>query len=192
MKKTIQELCVEYGCDKTPEIAHSYAPVYDELFKNLENVKSVLEIGVGYPELMNQYVNPRGKAPIYDYKTGVSLFIWREYFPQAMIYGVDVHPDASVIGEDRIKTFIGNSTDSKTVEKITEGIAPFDIVIDDGSHRSSDQLKTAQLFLPHVKEGGMYFIEDVRDAGLLEQGLADWKLEILNDVRDDRLILIRT
>lgn len=191
-KKTIQQLCVEYGCDKTPEIQHSYALIYDKLFSKLKNVKSVLEIGVGHPALMNQHVNPRGKAPVYDYKIGVSLYIWREYFPEAMVYGVDIHPDASVIGEDRIKTFIGNSTDGKTVEEITEGIAPFDIVIDDGSHRPSDQLKTAQHFLPHVKEEGMYFIEDVRDAEVLRQGLPERELEILNDVQDDRLVLIKT
>ena len=189
MKKTIQELCVEYGCDKTPEITHSYSLDYDRLFKDLKNVTKVLEIGVGYPALMNKYINQKERK--YNYKTGVSLYIWREYFPEAMIYGIDIHPDAVVEGEERIKTFLGNSTDAEWVKKFGEEFGPFDIIIEDGSHHLVDQIKTAQNFLPYVKDGGMYFTEDLRYFREMIANFPGRELEMLGGGRDDRLLLIR-
>ena len=148
-KKTVQELCVEYGSDKTPEIRHTYAPKYDELFEGLKNVKKVLEIGVGHPGLQDNYVK-RDPNRFY-YPSGVSLRVWRGYFPEAMVYGIDINPEAMIIGEERIQTIIGDSNNEEFVSSTMKEIGPVDIIIDDGDHRSWAQIATAQLFIPHVK-----------------------------------------
>lgn len=193
MSKTIQQLCIEHGCDKTPEIFHAYAPIYDKLFKELRSVKAVLEIGVGYPKLMKRHINLKssGSGRIYTYKTGASLYVWRDYFPGAIIYGLDINPEAHVTGESRIKTFLGDATDKKIISKIAQDVGPFDIVVDDGSHRAEEQLKTAQLLLPYVKSGGLYFIEDVTDAAFLIRSMPDKKIERLTDKTKYKLLLIR-
>ncbi len=140
-------------------------------------------MGVGYPELMNKYVK--------GYKAGASLYVWRDYFPEAEIYGMDVRPEAQVKGEPRITTFLGNSALPEDVTKITKDIAPFDIIIDDGSHQSAVQIATAKLFLPLVKPGGMYFIEDVAKPDTVRQALAEWNPRLLTEKKGDRLIFIQ-
>lgn len=187
---TIQSLCVLHGTDKTPFInqskgqrGHPYAIIYDLLFKNLK-IDNIFEIGVGAPPLMGQYIK--------DYKIGASLYVWRDYFQEAQVYGMDNRPDAMVEGESRITTFLGSSTNPDDVTRITHDIAPFDIVIDDGSHYTRDQIATARLFLPLVKPGGMYFIEDVPRPDSVRRALSGWNPELLSEERGDRLILIRT
>ena len=181
--KTIQQLCVEYGCDKTPEIGHSYAPKYDELFRGLSPDK-ILEIGVGYPELMDEYTQG------HNYQTGASLKVWRNYFPATYIYGIDIHPDA-IFTEDRISTLLGNSTDSVWVAKVMTPLAPFDIIIDDGSHDHKAQQETAKNFLPLVRPGGMYFIEDASWPDHFMRDFYSFRPQKLTSGRGDTLILIR-
>ena len=171
---TIQELCVKYGTDKTPEIGHTYAPIYDKLFKDLK-VESVLEIGIGYKGLMERYVP--------QYQPGASLRVWRDFFPNAQIYGIDNHIEA-MLDEPRMTTYHGDSTDSDWVRSMN--FPKFDIIIDDGSHEHHDQLKTAQLFLPHAKQ--MYFIEDVSWPTHLMKALPEWHPEMLTEGRGNTLI----
>lgn len=176
---TIQQLCVKYGTDKTPEIGHSYAPIYDKILGEL-NPRHILEIGIGYKGLMERYVS--------QYQAGASLRVWRDYFPEAQIYGIDNHSEA-MLNERRITTLIGDSTDEKWVGALK--LPKFDFIIDDGSHEHRDQLKTAMLFMSKLKVGGLYFIEDVAWPIHLMKDLADWNPELLNHAKGDSLILVR-
>lgn len=177
---TIQQLCLKYGTDKTPEIGHSYAPIYDKLLGELKP-KHILEIGIGYKGLMERYVA--------QYQAGASLRVWRDFFPGAKIYGIDNHSEANLEGEPRITTLIGDSTDEEWVNSLN--LPKFDFIIDDGSHEHRDQLKTAMLFLFRLKPGGLYFIEDVAWPIHLMKDLADWNPELLNHAKGDSLILVR-
>lgn len=47
------------------------------------------------------------------------------------------------------------------VNMISEGSTFFDIIIDDGSHVSSDIIRTFALYFPKLKSGGTYIIEDL-------------------------------
>ena len=40
----------------------------------------------------------------------------------------------------------------------------FDIILDDASHFQHHQIQTLDIFLPYVKEGGIYIIEDIDPA----------------------------
>lgn len=113
---------------------HSYLEVYDELFKDLKNI-TLLEIGTQY---------------------GGSLELWRDKFPGSEIYGVDINPQGYPEGVSVIK-----ADATKEVEEL-KGIE-FDVIIDDGSHKVEDQLKTLELFYPKLKKGGLYIIEDIQD-----------------------------
>lgn len=177
---TIQKLCVHYGTDKTPEIGHSYAPIYDKLLGGLKP-KNILEIGIGYKGLMERYVD--------QYQAGASLRVWRDYFKQAEVYGIDNHVDALLENEPRITTLIGDSTDAEWVSSLD--LPLFDIIIDDGSHEHRDQLATWDIFFNLVKPGGYYFIEDVAWPNHMMGLLEGYKSERLTFDKGDSLILVR-
>lgn len=185
--KTIQQMCVEYGCDKAPEVYHCYAPHYDRLFKDLKP-KKILEIGIGTPARMEDHVNLKGGN--YKYLTGVSLRIWAEYFPKAKIYGLDIDPDA-MFETGRITTFLGSSMDEQIANMVGQLAGPFDIIIDDGSHLPRDQFKTLENFMPYLAIGGLYFVEDAPWPDTLYRRYKKWNPDVLSAARSDSLIVFR-
>lgn len=107
---SLSEICLIYRTDKN--CVHSYVDnVYEELFKEVRHsTKRLLEIGV---------------------EGGGSLFMWREYFPNAEIFGIDEKPCRQLEGRERIKTFIGDAYQKSMVDLVGDN---FDIIIDDGPH----------------------------------------------------------
>src|SRR5208282_349396 len=101
MDTELCKLAVKWCSDKTVTIRHDYTPYYHELLRE-RDIKKVLEIGIGYPELMDAH-NP-------GYKAGASLFMWQEYFPEAEIYALDIKSDI-LINEGRIKSFLCDQSD---------------------------------------------------------------------------------
>ena len=149
----------QYGTDKG---RNGYAGVYECLFgRGRREVKAVLEIGIGtmIPGVHSSMVGFAQDG----YKPGGSLRAWRDFFPNATIYGMDVQPDTQFDDEERIVTFLCNSTNPDQVSKVMGKLdyAKFDIIIDDGSHIIEDQFKTLRNLFPFLKEDGIYVVEDV-------------------------------
>jgi len=139
MGTALDELALRYGVDKSSKV-HHYTRAYEQHFGPWrDRPLSLLEIGVG---------------------EGNSLRMWRDYFPQANIFGLDVKNSPPLEGP-RIKVFVGSQGDDLALEKMAAGTGPLDIVIDDGSHRWSDQIGSFKALYPHVKPGGFYVIEDL-------------------------------
>lgn len=120
---------------------HSYiSHYYEEKFITLkESTKKLVEIGVF---------------------TGASIKLWHDYFTNAKIYGIDKRP--SWRGDEHYikRCFIiqGSSNSLDTYTNIPNDI---DIVIDDGSHKLDDQLRSFQILFPKLRKGGLYVIEDI-------------------------------
>ena len=156
--ESLADLFTKYGSDKT---TNGYAGLYECLFHHMryQNIK-FLEIGIG-TMIPGMISSMHGYAPD-TYKPGASLRAWRDYFENSMIYGLDIQPDTQ-FEENRIKTI---QTDSRNPELTNElldnlNLSMFDVIIDDGSHKLSDQLATLDVMLGKVKPGGTYIIEDV-------------------------------
>jgi len=135
-----------YKTDKTG--SHWYTPHYMNhlrKFKN-KNVK-LLEIGVG------GYENPK--------IGGHSLRMWKKYFAFGKIYAIDIY-DKSAIQENRIKIYQGSQIDREFLEKITDEIGLFDIIIDDGSHLNEHIIESFKILFPKLKDGGVYAVEDIQ------------------------------
>lgn len=148
----LHSLALKWGTDK----ALYYADFYNELLKDRrESTKKVLEFGIGYPELMSE---PAARAGITDYRTGASLFMWEEYFPNAQIYALDNNP-ATLINQGRIKSFWCDQSRSETYPR-TEIGWDFDLIIEDGSHFKSDQILCAVELAPQIAMDGIYIVED--------------------------------
>lgn len=135
---------------------HSYVKHYEKHFDDIRNsVHSILEIGVG-----------GGKYPS---KGGGSLRLWKKYFPEADIYGVDIH-DKTPIEEERIKTFVCNQSKKEDLERVAKDIGSIDIIIDDGSHINSHVIKSFKTLFKHLNKGGFYVVEDLHTAYRKEYG----------------------
>lgn len=148
----LAKLFESYGTDKA---RNGYHKIYEPLLVSQRlSITRVLEIGIGTlnPAAHSSMVNYA--AP--HYKPGGSLRAWRDYFPNAEIVGLDVEPDTQFT-EDRITTWLGDSTDPAVAQHIAN--VSFDLIIDDGDH--ARQFETMLAMWPKLKIGGIYAIEDV-------------------------------
>jgi cephalosporin hydroxylase len=136
-----------WGTDK--DFLHNYTGIYQELLAPFRNQSGkLLEIGARF---------------------GGSALLWHTYLPKFLICMMDIenliHP--RMYEEMQYQRYQFNLVDayqSSAVEMVEnmyqEG---FEVVIDDGGHTLDQQLFSIQHYLPMVKPGGVFIIEDVQD-----------------------------
>jgi GT2 family glycosyltransferase/SAM-dependent methyltransferase len=95
-------------------------------------------------------------------QNGGSLELWSKYFPDGSeIVGLDIDPAVEKIQFDRpIKVVVA---DVKNIERreLLLGTGQFDIIIDDGSHRSDDIIQAFRSLFDKLQPGGVYIVEDL-------------------------------
>ena len=169
------ELVEKYGTDKT---LSKYTYTYDELFNNIKyKTTSILEIGLGTlnPSIPSSF---SGNTQHFShYKPGGSLRVWRDFFPNAQVYGVDIAKDC-MFTEERIKTFLFDSAEKEYCDYYLDNLE-FDIIIDDGNHDPKYQVKTLKNLFPKLKENGIYIIEDIGGY----QGTEELLIEYLDEFK---------
>ncbi len=174
----LTELCkiaFKYGTDKCPQIKHSYTPFYYKLLKSKKHsIKKVLELGIGH------YRNMKNFEVIYDptlkryLHRGASLYMWRDFFPEAQIFGADIIPDA-IFSDDRIKTFLCDERKKEDLKKLIQDTGPdIDLFIDDASHHVDDQIFAAQTIMPLINKNVIYIIEDVGHSKKISKELDEY------------------
>lgn len=127
-----------------------YAQRYEQYFARFrERPIRLLEIGVG------GYTDPAAG--------GAGLRVWKQYFPKAQLYGIDI-VDKSAVDEERIRTFQGSQSDPAFLRRVIDEAGPFDIVIDDGSHRNEDVITSFKVLFPALVDDGVYVVEDTHFA----------------------------
>ena len=99
---------------------------------------------------------------------GGSLWMWKKYFPNAFIHGIDNNSrpssgDCKQWGDVNQNVFIhiGSQDDTNFLSNINEKHGPFDIIIDDGSHIMGHQQTSLFYLWPLLKNKGVYVIEDL-------------------------------
>ena len=158
----LTELIKKYGSDKS-------LSGYDEYYKKLfsffvdKNI-NYLEIGLGtlISGLPSTFMGNTSHYP--HYKPSAILKVWREYFKNANIYGIDIGEDCMLHNEERIITKIVDSTNSDECNNFFPEVS-FDIILDDGLHTSEGQRKTFNNFFNRVNDYGLYVIEDLGGGG---------------------------
>ena len=111
-------------------------------------------------------------------QNGGSLEIWAKFFLHAKnLIGCDIDEKcASITFDDsRIKVIIGDANSQGIYRKVTRISDEYDVIIDDGSHLSSDIVKTFSLYFSHPVDGGIFIAEDLHCSywGEFEGGLYD-------------------
>lgn len=127
-----------------------YDRVYTKyMTSNKATVTNFLEIGVHY---------------------GYGLLAWSRWFDNAKIYGIDININPRQFLEitetrekfpeyGKTKIFLSDSTKEDMWIIFKEN--QFDVIIDDGDHHPTTQIKTLDCAWKYLKSSGLYFIEDV-------------------------------
>jgi Methyltransferase domain len=145
---SLQILMNRSGTDKL--FGHHYDEEYTRHFEPWrDKTLTLLEIGVG------GYGDPK--------RGGESLRVWRDYFQFANIVGLDNETKTLKLG-DRITICRGSQNDAEFLTSLNAERGPFDIIIDDGSHRPDDIKVSFTTLFPLLKPGGIYVIEDLETA----------------------------
>ncbi|KQR33627.1 hypothetical protein ASF91_06505 [Rhizobium sp. Leaf155] len=150
----LKNLFNKYGSDKS---RHGYVPIYSQIFRSFEKRDlTLLEVGLGTnnPALISS-MGSGGKP-------GASLRAFRDYLPEATIFGADIDKDI-LFSEDRIKTGWVDQTDLQSFHQLNDkfGRREFDIVIDDGLHSTEANMNTLLFWRAAAAPGGWMVIEDI-------------------------------
>jgi hypothetical protein len=150
-------LGLKHGTDK---YGHRYIEYYENMFRPLRKKKlNILEIGIG------GYDKPQN--------AGESLRMWKDYFPNSTIYGIDIY-DKSFHQKKRIKIFQGSQNDPDFLKFVAKQIGNINIVIDDGSHVNEHIITSFTTLFPFLSNNGYNVIEDIQTSCWPHLG-GNWK-----------------
>lgn len=168
----LARLCDVYGSDKG-ELnggnhpyaweSHHYTDYYSQLFRHTRSsILKVFECGLGTN-------NPNLPSSMgISGRPGASLRVWRDYFPNATVYGADIDSEV-LFTENRIKTFYVDQLDPASISNCWQNIgeSDFDLIIDDGLHTFQAGTTLFSNSINKLAVSGIYVIEDVLDVSLM-------------------------
>ena len=142
---TLDSLSVKHRCAKG-SAWHNYMVEYERHLGHFRDMPILfLEIGVWH---------------------GESIRMWKEYFPNAVIVGIDCIEDCKQYEDERVKIFIGRQEDTKFLADVIREIGMPQVIIDDGGHLLVEQHATMYFLMPQMTSKSWYFIEDVPEIGM--------------------------
>lgn len=151
---SITDLCrlgIKYPTDKSPYNQaeglhkHAYTSIYDMLFSHIRyNDIKLGEIGI----LDNN-----------------SMLSWREYFPNAVLYGFEYSKEKleKAMSDNLSNThyFYMDITQKGSIATQLSVVKYYDILIDDSTHVFDDQIRFIKEAVSHLKAGGFLIVEDI-------------------------------
>jgi hypothetical protein len=147
---------------------HSYLELYQQLLvSKKETATNVLEVGIGD----------------FGEKNGGSIKLWKDYFTNATIYGLDILPIERVIDEllNNDRVILYTNTDAYNADFFTNTFLnkniQFDFMLDDGPHSLESMKQFIHLYSQVMKDDGILIIEDVQSM--------DWIEILTNEVPDN-------
>lgn len=121
-----------------------YLSTYNRIFKDFKDKPlSMLEIGI---------------------QNGGSLEIWSKYFNKIICLigcDIDIRCRELTYSSPNISVVVGNANDASVEHEILAISNTFNLIIDDGSHTSSDIIKSFCKYFKKLQPGGLYIIEDL-------------------------------
>lgn len=139
-----------YGSDKAS--GHTYHKFYSSILN--DDTSTLFEIGLGTNNVDVASHMGAGGRP------GASLRAFRDFLPNARIFGADVD-ERILFEEERIKTRHVDQLDFGSLLSLKEWLPPVDVFIDDGLHSFVANINSLAAGLTMTKPGGWVVIEDV-------------------------------
>jgi len=131
---------------------HSYLELYENLLSGKkETARNVLEIGIGE----------------FNNKGGGSLLLWRDYFKNATIYGLDIYSIENVMDElkNDTRVVLYTSSDAYNEDVFRQRFHGknllFDFMLDDGPHTLESMVQFIRLYSKLMTKDGIMIIEDI-------------------------------
>lgn len=159
---TLQEVSLQYNNMTDKDTGHSYITyAYSDLFSKFQNkALKVLEIGV---------------------YSGGSLLIWKDFFCNATIYGIDIDVSrCHHIDDDRIKIIEANAYDMNFVSSLPDN---FDIIIDDGPHTLDSMIFSVENYTEKLHDSGILVVEDIQDISWIETLISHTKPQLRDCIK---------
>lgn len=140
-RQSLIDMCEKFPTDKCAQ-GHNFIEAYDKLFSPLRDSSiRFFEIGI---------------------LNGVSHLMWREYFSNAEIFGIDIKDYSDVSEGSGIHTFVADQSSRTDLQAfIDKHGTGFDVILDDGGHAMDHQQVSFGFLFAHLNPGGYYIIEDV-------------------------------
>lgn len=146
---SLEALASYLSCDKRKGDGHGYVKYYTELFESFRDSEvNLLEIGIA---------------------KGRSQVMWSFYFQNGTINCLDIDDQAPYFtcrdqnagkgAMSRIKPVIMDQSDAVALTAYAQKHGPFDIVIDDGSHKPEHQIVSFESLIGYTTK--YYVIEDL-------------------------------
>lgn len=159
----MESIILAYNDRTDKNTFHSYLETYETLFSPKRySAKNILEIGV---------------------QDGGSIKLWFDYFPNAIIYGLDIRKIKDMWDEiknkPRIKLGCFDAYSEDFFENQMKSLnVKFDILIDDGPHTLESMIFFIKNYSSLLTEDGILVIEDIQSM--------DW-IKDLEDVVPEEL-----
>ena len=149
----LKELFDQYGSDKGYS-NHNYHWLYGAILET-RRATALLEIGLGTNNEDIVSNMTRNGTP------GASLRAFRDFLPDAQIYGADI--DRRILfQEERVSTFFVDQTDLDSFVELSAAIPDeLDLIIDDGLHTPNANLASLVFGLGRLKVDGYFLVEDI-------------------------------
>ena len=164
--KRLTKLANKYKTDKGTEYwySHGFTDFYESYFEKIEN-PTILEIGTG--------------------DGGSAKMLNRFFDGECTIYTVDINSECAknVEGYDNIKFINLDCSNEEIINKLFNEILTnidFDIIIEDGSHLWDHQMISLYFLSKHLKNNGIYVLEDLHTSYFSESNPAQSPLYYLN------------
>ena len=121
--------------------------------------------------------------------------MWRDFFPNAQIYGADKIAE-TLFKDERIHTFQCNEKVKGEVEGLIALIgSDIDFFVDDASHRHRNQIALCLTVMPLLKKDVIYVIEDVHSRSFkhFEKYLSAYDCEFpkFDHIYRDNLVIVK-
>jgi hypothetical protein len=153
---------------------HNYTTFYYSIFKHLQNKPiRLFELGLGTNNVNIPSNMGSNGVP------GASLFGWREFFPNAQIFGADIDQNI-LFNTENIMTFFCDQCNPSMIRNLwnhEELNSNFDIIIDDGLHEFDANICFFENSLHKLNVNGIFIIEDIHVNYLNKVGdkIAEWE-----------------
>lgn len=138
---SLNDIGLKYDADKSSRF-HNYLDFYESMLPGRDFKGRLLEIGI---------------------MDGLSMKMWREYYPDAEIVGIDIYDKKHLYNSDwNVPESVNLLQLDGTKKKDMKPLGKFDIIIDDGSHYMMDQQASFELlYFNQLNPGGFYILEDL-------------------------------
>lgn len=119
-----------------------YFPIYERHLERFRGTSpTILEIGVAQ---------------------GGSIEMWHAYFGRGTTtVGLDLEQRSATLAGPRRHIVIGDQGDPDVLLGVAERFGPFDMILDDGSHRAEHQLTLIDTLWDHLTDDGVLLVEDL-------------------------------